>query len=137
MNPQVNSKWRIAAVVLGLVALSQGIQIYRVKSQLRNTFHYDVTLTVKDKETGKLLEGVSIYGPGNSTKELFHQSATYSGSVEKPRISGIAYEPRGFGFSAGGYKRKHVLITDATEWVITVELEPIKSDVEVVPPKGP
>ncbi len=130
MNPQVNSKWRIATVILGLVALSQGIQIYRVKSQLRNTFHYDVTVTVKDKETGRVLEGVTTHGPSTSTRDLFHQSTTYSGSVEKPHISGIAYEPRAFGFSAGGYNRKDILITDATECAITVELEPIKTDAE-------
>lgn len=130
MNSQVNSKWRIAAVILGLVALSQGIQIYRVKSQLRNTFYYDVTVIVKDKESGRVLEGVTTHGPGTSTRDLFHQSTTYSGNVEKPHISGIAYEPRAFGFSTEGYKRKDILITDATELAITVELEPIKTDAE-------
>ena len=132
MNSQVNSKWRIAAVILGLVALSQGVQIYRVKSQLRNVFHYDVTVTVKDKETGRILEDVTTHGPSSSTQDLFNQSATYSGSIEKPHISGIAYEPRAFGFSTGGYKRKDVLIANAAERAIIVELEPITSNAEQV-----
>jgi hypothetical protein len=133
MKSQVSSKWRIATVILGFVSVSQGIQIYRVNSQLRNTFHYNVTVTVKDKETGRILEGVTTHGPSTSSRDLFHQSTTYSGSVEKPHISGIAYEPRPFGFSTDGYKRKDVLITDATEWAITVELEPIKSNAESGP----
>jgi hypothetical protein len=136
MKPQVNAMWRVAAVILGLVALSQGIQIYRVNSQLRNTFHYDVTVTVKDKETGSILEGVTTHGPSTSMKDLFHQSTAYSGSVENPHISGIAYEPRPFGFSKRGYARKDVLITGTTGIEITVELEPIKPNAEQAAPSN-
>ena len=130
----MNLKWRIAAVILGLITLSQGVQTYRVKSQLRNTFHYDVTVTVKDKESGRILEGVTTHGPSTSTQDLFRQSTTYRGSVEKPHISGIAYEPRAFGFSAEGYTRKDIKITDATDGAITVELDPIKQKAEQAAP---
>jgi hypothetical protein len=125
MDSQVNSKWRIAAVILGIIALSQGIQIYRVNSKLQNTFHYDVTLTFKDKETGSLLQGITTHGPSASSRDIFHQSTTYSGNFENPHISGIAYEPRLFGFSKDGYYQKDVLITDETGWELTIELEPI------------
>ena len=127
MNHQVHRRWKIAAIALGLLAGAQAFHIYRVDSQLKNVFHYDVFVTVKDKETGAILESVTTHGASMSTTDLFYQSTTYSGDTKTRHLSGIAYEPREFGFSKEGYARKNVLITEATKRQLTVELERTKN----------
>ena len=124
MAHPVNSKWRVAAVILTIVAMGQSIELFRIKSALKNLFRYDVKVTLKDKNTGAFLEGVTTHGPGTTSNDLFHQSTTFGSSMEGRQISGIAYEPRVFGFSAAGYKRKNIEVTDDTKCSITVELEP-------------
>ena len=130
MASTVNSKWRIAAIILAVFALGQGVVLFRIKSALKNVFHYDVTVTVKDKDTGEILRGVTTHHPGSSTEDLFHQSITSGGGMESRQLSGIAYEPREFGFSTDGYERENILITEDTKWSITVELEPKKQNAE-------
>lgn len=126
----MNSKWRIAAIVLAIVVLWQGLELFRIKSALRNVFHYDVVATVKDKNTGEILEGVTVHGPGSSSQDLFNQSTTFGGGMKSRKISGIAYQPREFVFSAEGYNRENVVITEGTKWSITVELEPKNKNAE-------
>jgi len=50
--------------------------------------------------------------------------------MKSRQISGVAYEPRVFGFSADGYKRADVEITDETKSSIVVELEPKNTNAE-------
>lgn len=128
-NP-VNSKWRIVAIILGIVALSQGLELFRIKSALKNVFHYDVRVTVKDKNTGELLKGITIHGPGNTTGDIFNQSTTLGGGIEANDISGIAYEPREFGFSSDDYERTNLVVTDDTPRSVVVELDPKKTTAE-------
>jgi hypothetical protein len=128
-NP-VNSKWRIAAIILAVVALSQGLELFRIKSALKNVFHYDVRVTLKDKATGEILRGITTHGPSISTDDLFNQSTRFGGGMEASEISGIAYEPREFGFSADGYERVNLVVTDDTPWSVVVELDPKKSKAE-------
>jgi hypothetical protein len=128
-NP-VNPKWRIAAIVLAAVALGQGLEMFRIKSALKNVFHYDVRVTLKDKHTGEILRGGTTHGPLSSTSDLFGQATTFGGGMESREISGIAYEPREIGFSAEGYERHNLVITDDTPSSIIVELEPKKPNAE-------
>ena len=122
-NP-VNHKWRVAAIVLAIVALGQGFELFRIKAALKNAFHYDVKVTLKDKETGEIIRGGTTHGPGTSTDDIFNQSTTFGGGMEAREISGIAYEPREFGFSAEGYERTDLVVTDDTPWSVVVELKP-------------
>ncbi len=122
-NP-VNSKWRIAAIVLAIVALGQGMELFRIKAALKNVFHYDVRVTLKDKDTGEIIRGGATHGPGTSTGDIFNQSTTFGGGMEAREISGIGYEPREFGFSAEGYERSDLVVTDETPWSVVVELKP-------------
>ena len=124
MDSPVNRKWRIAAIILAVVAVGQGLELFRIKSALKNIFHYDVKVTVKDKNTGEILDDITTHGPSSSSQEIFHQSTTHGGGMKSRQISGVAYQPREFGFSADGYKRQDVVVTEDTKWYITVELEP-------------
>jgi hypothetical protein len=132
MTYQVNRKWKIAAIVLAIIAVLQGLHAYRVNSQLKNVFYYQVVVTVKDKQTGLALDNKSVttHFPTISTQDLFNQVATFGSSDEELIISGIAYEPREYGFSKEGYDRKNVLITNKTVSKLVVELEPIKNMAE-------
>jgi hypothetical protein len=122
-NP-VNHKWRVAAIVLAIVALGQGLELFRIKAALKNAFHYDVRVTLKDKETGEIIRGGATHGPETSTDDIFNQSTRFGGGMEAREISGIAYEPREFGFSAEGYERTDLVVTDETPWSVVVELKP-------------
>ena len=122
-NP-ANSRWRIAAIVLAVVAIQLGWELFSIKSVLKNVFHYDVRVTLKDKETGAIIRGGNVQGPGMSSDDLFNQSTGFGGGMEACEIRGIAYEPREFGFSAAGYKRSSLIVTDDTPQAIVVELEP-------------
>ncbi len=122
-NP-VNRKWRIAAIVLAIVALGQGLELFRIKAALKNVFHYDVSVTLKDKETSEVIRGGTTHGPESSSADLFNQSTIFGGGMEALEISGIAYEPREFGFSAKGYERSNLVVTDDTPWSVVVELKP-------------
>ena len=124
MNDKVNSRWKIAAIILGIVALAQMFEIFRIKSTLENVFHYNVAVTVKDKNTGKILEGVTTHFPSTSPSDLFLQSYSTSGGIQTRKIRGIAYEPREFLFSLDGYKQENLVVTDDTPFFTTVELEP-------------
>jgi len=128
-NP-VNPKWRVAAIFLAVVALGQGLELFRIKSALTNVFRYHVRVTLKDKDTGEILRGGTTHGPLSSTSDLFGQSTTFGGGMESREISGIAYEPREIGFSAEGYERHNLMITDDTPSSIIVELEPKKPNAE-------
>jgi hypothetical protein len=130
MASPVNSKWRIAAIILAIVAFGQGLELFRIKSALKNVFHYDVKVTVKDKDTGELLTGITTHGPSMSTDDIFNQSTTFGGGMEASKISGIAYEPREFGFSADRYERSNLVVTDDTPWSVVVELKPKKPTAE-------
>lgn len=124
MISTVNSKWRIAAVILAIVALGQGMELFRIKSALKNIFYYDVKVTVKDKNSGEIIEGGTTHGPSTSSEDVFQQSNSMGYGMKSRQISGVAYEPRVFGFSADGYKRTDVEITDDAKSSIVVELEP-------------
>ena len=130
-NP-VNSKWRIAAIIMAIVALGQGLELFRIKSALRNVFHYDVKVTAKDKNTGEKLRGITVHGPRMSTDDIFNQMTTFGGGMDASEISGIAYEPREFGFSADGYKHSNLVVTDDTPGSVVIELEPRKLTAEQV-----
>ncbi len=132
MSKTVNSKWRILAIILSIVTLGQGLEIFRIKSALNNVFHYNVRVTVKDKNTGETLRGITTHGPGMSTHDIFAQSSTFGGGMEASKISGIAYEPRVFGFSADGYELTNLVVTDDTPRSVVVELAPKKSTAEQV-----
>ena len=131
MNNHVSSKWRIAAVALAVVALGQGLELFRIKSALRHVFHYDVRVTLKDKDTGEIIRGGTTQGPQISSTDLFNQSTSFGGGTEAREISGIAYQPRKFGFVAEGYKPADVVVTVDTPWSIVVELEPKKPKTQV------
>lgn len=126
----VNSKWRIAAIVLVFVVLAQGLELHHIKSALSNVFHYDVEVTVKDKNTGKILEGVITHSSGTSSQDIFHQSTRFGGGLQSRKISGIAYQPREFGFSANGYKSESIVVYKDTKESIAVELEPMDPNAE-------
>ena len=123
-------KWRIAAIILAILAVGQGLELYRIKSVLKNVFHYDIKVTVKDKNTGEILEKVTTHGPSSSSQDIFSQSTTHTGGEKSRQISGVAYEPRIFGFSADGYKHCDIEVTNDTKRSITVELEPKKQNAE-------
>ena len=138
MKKLVSSKWRIAAIVLGVVAASQCFKILQINSQLKNVYYYDIAVTVKDKNTGAILESVTTHGPGISSRDLFNQSTGYTGDPLRQLISGVAYKPREYGFSKAGYERKNVMITDNSKSSITVELEPKKANrAEMATPRKP
>jgi len=65
MHSQVNSRWKIGAIVLGLIAPARAVHTFQVNSRLGNVFHYDVGVTVRDKETGIISEGVTTHGPSS------------------------------------------------------------------------
>lgn len=133
MTSQVNRKWKIGAIVLGIIAVLQGLHAYHINSKLKNVFYYQVTVTVKDKETGLDLDNKSVttHFPTISTHDLFNQTATFGSSDQELIISGIGYQPRQYGFSMEGYHRKNVLIADKTGSKLIVELEPIKTAEQV------
>ena len=130
MVTHVNSKWRIAAIVLSLVALAQGLELFRIKSKLKNVFYYDVAVTFKDKSTGRILESVTLCYPNESTRDPFQNFVRHGGTPTRSQISGIYYQPREFGFVKEGYKRKNIFFTKDTNWNLTVELEPKNPNAE-------
>jgi hypothetical protein len=138
MKKLVSSKWRFAAFVLGVAVASQCTKILQINSQLKNVYYYDIAVTVKDKDTGAILESVTTHGPGTSSRDLFNQSSGYTGDPLRPQISGVAYEPREYGFSKTGYARKNVMVTDNSKSSITVELEPKKpNNADMATPRKP
>jgi hypothetical protein len=128
MATQVNNKWRIAAIVLFLFALAQGLELYQLKSKLKNVFYYGVTLTFKDKITGQILESVATCYPNSPTFDPFQHFVRHEGTLATTKISGIYYQPREFGFIKNGYKQKNVIFSKDTNWNLTVELEPMDAN---------
>jgi hypothetical protein len=123
MSSPVNSKWRAAAIILAIATLTLGSKLFQMQSELKNVFYYDVTVIVKDKETGQILKGVTTHAPESSSSDLFHQSTTFYGDPSHSHFSGIAYKPRKFGFSREGYLREEILITNKSPSNFTVYLK--------------
>jgi len=124
MTQHINFNWKAAAVILGLLAAGLCVRLYQINATLDDVFHYNVTISIKDKITGEDFDSLTVYYPARSSTALFEQSVSTSGGPDRYEFSGIAYEPRTFGFSAEGYQRKNVVITEDTKGFLTVELEP-------------
>ena len=123
MKKTVHSYWRIAALILGTLAVGKTIEVWQIRSTLAGVFHYEVTVTVVDKKTKERIESVTTHSPSISSADLFRQTSGLTVGTDLLRISGIAYEPREFGFSAEEYERTNILITEDTPSTVTVELE--------------
>jgi hypothetical protein len=111
MQKNVSRGWLYATIILALAVASLAWERHEKTKALRDVFHYSYRVTVRDFETGEVLNS-GIEHPLMSSSDLFAQttgSMSYEdGSV---RISGIAYTPRTYVFGHPGYKAKRFTIS--------------------------
>lgn len=107
-----------------LVVGSQYVKLSRELNVLKDELYtFDIRVMVVDELTGEKIQGVITHGPVVSSNDFFQQRTKFGYSGEGiSEISGLAYEPRVFGFSAEGYAKKEIEINSESPGVLTVAL---------------
>lgn len=110
MSKPVSSKWKYAALTLGLLFALSLAGHYQMKESIRDTFYYDHQVTVVDAESGAPLEP-SVGMPGSSSSDHYPQRAGIGASGDgKFEIEGVAYSDRKWKFSLDGYRPEVLVI---------------------------
>ena len=125
MARHVHHYWKRAAILIGVVLIVQLFKSWHVHSQLEDVYLYDIRVSVRDEETGESVKNVTTHGPSSSSTDLIDQVTGAGGGLDgEVKIRGVAYQPRIFGFSAEGYRRADLEVTEQTKSHITIALKP-------------
>ena len=132
MKKNVHRYWCYAAIMLGLYAAIQSTKLSKIEGAIDKLYNYDITISIVDESTGAAIKNSTIHFPFDSISDRIPQrigaTATSDGKVI---ISGIAYEPRRWGFSAKGYERADVIVDKSTPPSLQVSLKPSQAEQDV------
>ncbi len=123
MKTLVHRYWKYATIVMSVILAGNIYENYTTKQTLKDIYHYDIEITVVDKDTGDRVKSISSGGPSSSSEDLFQQSSGIS-SLGDGRIalSGVAYEPRLWHISSNGYDEVSVTIDRDSPSHLRIEL---------------
>jgi hypothetical protein len=123
MKTLVHRYWKYAAIVIAFLFAAQTYNYFSIKKTLRDIYYYDIEITLVDKETGDLIQGKSVGGPGSSSADVFQQPSGISmlgnGRI---RLSGAAYESRSWSIGSEGYQKSEIEIDKDSPHQMRVEL---------------